>query len=356
MPDGDDVRVGENKTGHKATSITAVNPYNESAIFKVAPEGPNVIGDIDGLVGHGAGKGAGVKATGGKRGAGVEATGGAARGPGVQATGGSDRGVGVQAKGGDHAAGVKATGGNSGAGVEAKAGFGGAGVSSIGGEFFQSSGVASTPGLGVRAEGGSTNVRPASATSQREGHAPGLLALAGRITIRPNMDPNAVDAELPPSQSVSLNDFTNVGGFGLGAAEEEILTSTSVGGDFAILGSPFPGAGLVGKGGVVRRWVDDASQPTGGHWEPGGGVGGAGVVGVSGGAAVPTPDLQEGVGGVFTADGAAQIRLLPTVQVTTPVGFVDGRAGDLLVTIHPDNFAELWFLKRSGAVDWVKIA
>ncbi|BDT94077.1 hypothetical protein IFM12275_40530 [Nocardia sputorum] len=356
MPDGDDVRVGENKTGHKATSITAVNPYNESAIFKTAPEGSNVDVDIDGVEGNGCRGGAGVKAIGGKRGPGVQATGGADLGAGVRATGGANRGVGVQATGGgDRGIGVQAIGGNSGVGVQAKGGIAATGVSSIGGAFVQSPGMASTPGMGVRAEGGPTNVSPASAASQREGHAPGLLALAGRITIRPSTDPN-VDVKLPPSQSVSLNGYTNVGAFGLGAAQEEVPTATSDAGDVIILGSPFPGAGLVGQGGGIRRWIGDPSEAAGGHWENVPGNGGAGVVGVSGGAAVPNETLQSGVGGVFTAHRSAQIRLLPTLPTNDPNLLVDGEAGDLLATISPDGLAELWFLQKKGNQNWKKIA
>lgn len=355
MPDGDDVRVGENKTGHKATSITAVNPYNESAIFKTAPESANVDVDIDGVEGNGCRGGAGVKAIGGKSGDGVQATGGSYLGAGVQATGGAYRGIGLQATGGgDRGIGVQATGGNSGVGVQAKGGVGATGVSSIGGASFQSPGVASTPGMGVRAEGGSTNVSPASAASQREGHGPGLLALAGRITIRPSKDPNA-DVKLPASQSVALNEYTNVGAFGLGAAQEEIPTAISDA-DVITLGSPFPGAGLVGQGGEIRRWEDDPSEAAGGHWEKVFGNGGAGVVGVAGGAAVPNETLQSGVGGVFTALRSAQIRLLPTLPTNDPNLLVDGEAGDLLATISPDGLAELWFLQKKGNQNWKKIA
>ncbi|MGK8491366.1 hypothetical protein [Nocardia asiatica] len=368
MPDGDAVRVGQNKTGHKATSITAVNPYHQSAIYKVAPEGSNVVGDIDGLEARGGGRGAGVKAIGGAtlEGPGVHATGGGQEGAGVKAIGGK-RGIGVHATGGIQAAGVHATGGSRapgvhaiggdrGTGVQAEGRNNGEGVDSTGGTIIQAPGVASTPGRGVRAEGGSTNVSPASAASQREGHGAGLLALAGRITVRPDKDANAVPQMLPPSQVVTLNELTNVGGFGLGAAEESIITSISTGGETIELGSPFAGAGLIGRGGSVREWDDDPNQADGGRWETvPDSTGGPGVVGVGGGAKVPAPVTQRGAGGVFTAHQTAQIRLIPTVQVNNPVGVIDGEAGDLLVTNNPDNLAELWFLRKTGNQDWVKI-
>ncbi|MGW5222247.1 hypothetical protein ACWEQA_30660 [Nocardia sp. NPDC004085] len=85
-----------------------------------------------------------------------------------------------------------------------------------------------------------------------------------------------MDVKLPPSQSVTLNGYTNVGAFGLGAAQEEIPTATSDAGDVITLGSPFPGAGLVGQGGGIRRWIDDPSEAAGGHWEKVFGNGGAG--------------------------------------------------------------------------------
>ncbi|WP_280303313.1 hypothetical protein [Nocardia abscessus] len=371
MPDGDIVRVGSNRTGHKATSLTAVNPYNQSAIYKVGPEGSNVVGDIDGLEARGAGRGSGVKAIGGGTlGPGVHATGGGNEGAGVKAIGGQRgigvhatggiRSVGVHATGGSRAAGVRAIGGDpGGAGIKAEGHNDGEGVDSIGGTITQQPGVTSTPGYGVRAEGGSTNVSPASAANQREGHGAGLLAQAGRITVRPNKDANAVPQMLPPppSQVVTLNELTNVGGFGLGAAEESLITSISTGGETIELGSPSAGAGLIGRGGSVCQWFDVPAQQNGGHWETvPNSSGGPGVVGVGGGAKVPSPVTQRGAGGVFTAHQTAQIRLIPTVQANNPVGVIDGEAGDLLVTNSPDNLAELWFLKRNGNQDWVKIA
>lgn len=98
--------------------------------------------------------------------------------------------------------------------------------------------------------------------------------------------------------------------------------------------------------GVHGHGVDRAPAETGVKGEGGIGVEGAGgTTGVKGTGQVGV--VGEGERGAVFKSSLAQIRLVP-ISLRTPVGNIEGEAGDLVATQAGSDACGLWFCTRSG--------
>ncbi|MCX4633392.1 hypothetical protein [Streptomyces sp. NBC_01443] len=252
-------------------------------------------------------------------------------GAGVVANGGAEGGAGLEGRGGDGK----------------KDEIAGTGVLGLGGSGRQSgSAVHSRPGAGLLAMGGAHVVKDLTLddVNAREPDGCGVLAVPAGTDI-PNWDESA-----------------HVGVFGQGGHELE--HKVTVFGGSSTQGSPFPGAGVVGRGGGRRKKTDTSAATV----VPGGG---AGVVGMSGGSSLPDVTLQRDAGvvgwsdlketgraGVFITKETPQLQLAPVgVPFTGNTPTTKGKPGDLLVTtrkIGAEQTAELWFCDKVN--HWNRIA
>lgn len=322
MSSGDDIEAGRVTTGESTTDLLAAIPsekdvdFNGVVILRVAPQPGDLkpSGTIDGI--HGVGNNGAISA-------GVPASGGS----GVVGFGGPNQGTGLVGRGG---------GAN---------GTGGFGVHGIGGSQGSPSFIASAPpGTGVVAQGGRMVDNEA-----RRLHGAGVVAVAGGSG-RP----------LPsPAETGS------VGVFAVGAEAE--ISTMNIDGVNTIVGPPFPGAGVVARGGVP---IPHSTNPVG-----------AGVIGLAGDTQIPligeTGDIgvyargpkgtvahgEAGRGGIFSTDGFPQVQLVP-LRIASPSELKgEAKAGDLLATIARDergtDIASLWFCTVGGKpnqANWVKLA
>ncbi|WP_395407997.1 hypothetical protein ACHMW6_15690 [Pseudoduganella sp. UC29_106] len=185
-------------------------------------------------------------------------------------------------------------------------GDGGLGVHAIGGR----AGRGKQAGAGVLAQGGRM-----TANDGRIPHGPGVIAMGGGHKM-----------PLPPSEQTG-----SVGVFAVGAEAE--ATSVSDRGVHVDRGPLFPGAGVVGRGGLALPLWD-------------GRPGAAGVIGLAGESRFPPigetgntgvygrgPIGVQGFGesdraGIFNARFHAQVRLVP--KIATTINVLDAKIGDLL--------------------------
>lgn len=360
MSSGDDIEAGRITTAESTTHLVGATPseqdvnFNGTVILQVGPQ----LGDLhptdtlNGILGIGSNP---------------PTPAGIPGGVGVIGNGGTNGGTGVQGDGGGGGTGVVANGGNGG-----QVGFG-----------------IDPAGTGVLARGGKVDHAFAFSTN-RAPHGPGVVASAG-------------DSAVPISAESG-----NVGVFGQGGDQVDETRTFDSTRPPIVVGPSFPGAGVVGRGGIVK----------GNNGVPGGpvlatGAKSAGVVGIAGGLSMPPASFYLGAGvfgmtdtgagvsgvstsgigvvgvstsgvgvsgvnlsgdstasapgvegfananrgGVFTSGTSAQLRLVPLPLNDNPQ--IAGLPGDLLATIDGEQNAHLWFCRVGGPpgiATWVQLA
>lgn len=366
MGSGDEIESGRTTTGESTTVLLGAIPseqdvnFNGTVILAVGPQEGDLhpTGTLNGIIGIGSNP---------------------ATPPGIPG------GIGITGEGGSNmGTGVLGNGGGGGTGVEANGGKGGQVVFGI-----------DPAGIGLLARGGAVDNTFAISTN-RAPHGPGVVASAGASAVP------------------KLTETGNVGVFGQGGDQVDETRDTGTGSPPIVVGPASAGAGVVGRGGIVRG---NNGVPNGPVVNTGGKS--AGVVGLAGGLSMPLPgeyafagvfgksDIGAGVsgvadsgigvvgastkgvgvsgvnlsgdpktaragvegfaaadrGGVFTSDTVAQLRLVPHqtngVGATPQDAGIAGMAGDLLATIDGENTAHLWFCQRAsdpGPVVWVMLA
>jgi hypothetical protein len=263
-------------------------------------------------------------------------------GVGVTGNGGTNQGTGVLGRGGGN-------------------GVGGIGVMGIGGSQTEPTWDATVPpGVGVVALGGR---QTDDGNTLQLLHGAGIVAIGG-----------GSGQPLP-----APTDTGSVGVFAVGADAD--VQTVNIDGVNTTVGPLAPGAGVIGRGGVPN---------------PSGGPVASGVVGLSGGVAVPAvadtgnagvfgqSDIGPGVkgaskgdrGGVFGADRFAQVQLVPhdlrttlpaPVPITPTAILVQregpglpkaGRGGDLMAVIDNTKQCTLWFCVQGangGPARWAQV-
>ncbi|WP_345335808.1 hypothetical protein [Actinomadura viridis] len=250
--------------------------------------------------------------------------------------------------------------------------------------------VAGGGGTGLHAQGGAGGVT-SSITQHRAG--PGLRSQGGTVDIdflteddRSPQGPGVIASAGGSSQIPKPAETGNVGVFGQGAdavAHTRRVDSTS---PPILLGPEYAGAGILGRGGINRGNNGDPDAPV---VDLGGGA--AGVVGISGGTPMPTPqqfrdmgvlgvsstssgvsgvsdsgpgvsgDSTEDRGGTFGSVKAPQLHLRPhDARSPSDVGGTP-MPGDFLVTQttneRGDKIASLYFCtSTSPGISWIKLA
>jgi hypothetical protein len=282
-------------------------------------------------------------------------------------------------------------GANQGTGVLGRGGFppgvGGIGVHGIGGSQSEPTWDPNDPpGIGVLAQGGRQN----RFNQLRLLHAAAVVAIAGGLH-----DDLFNERKIPP-----LKETGSIGVYAQGADAE--VGTTNINGVDKVVGPPFPGAGVLGQGGVPishdGTLIDEIPPAAGVIGLAGGtpippisdtgntGVYGRGPVGVIGqeyngvrgkcdggngvygetdsGAGICGEAATNGRGGQFRSKRSAQVRLVPqslpmpttdlvppTAPTTFPEGFLrewaqlpqDGQGGDLLALQDLQRQCTLWF-------------
>jgi hypothetical protein len=338
----------------------AKNSENEEGEFR--PSTP-----LDGIMGVGWS----AEHAGQSGGTGVVGVGGAVGGRGVFGKGG-EGGPGVVGDAGGAATGIMGLGGpRSGTGVFGlgsggdrllRHGRGGTGVHGVGGDALLQPGPDDVPpGVGVFGQGG----RVLESNPDRVLLGTGVVGVGG----------DAGNKDMP--------DASNAGSAGVFGQGADAKINTIVDGGMTTSEGPAePGAGVIGRGGVV---TGDRLPPAagviglaGGHdkssiWETGNtgvfGRGPTGVrgIGISGHGIRGQSDTDRG--GVFSSDEVAQMQLIPKRIETrfpegtsvTPVGMSgsalqqgvvslpkNGQGGDLMALVDDSRICTLWFCVRSG--------